>query len=145
MSPNYPACYVILRKEDKILFVLREHTGFMDGFYSLPAGRVEEGETFLAGACREAAEEVGVELESDQLRHVHTQHRYTSASGTKQWVDVFFDVDEWSGEPRNGEPDKHSRIEWLPIDDLPDNIMDYQRQALLGIAQGQTYGEFGWN
>lgn len=34
MSPNYPACYVILRKEDKILFVLREHTGFMDGFYS---------------------------------------------------------------------------------------------------------------
>lgn len=145
MSPNYPACYVIIRKEDKILFVLRENTGYLDGNYCLPAGRVEEGETFLQGARREALEEVGLTLDPAHLRHIHTMHRYTVTSNNKAWVDVYFDVLEWSGEPVNTEPDKHSRIEWLPIDDLPENIMDYQRHALLEIAKGQSYSEFGWS
>lgn len=145
MSPNYPACYVIVRREDKILFVLREHTGFMDGNYCLPAGRVEANETFLQGACREALEEVGLTLDPTHLRHIHTQHRGKGTADRPVWVDVFFDVTEWSGEPVNNEPDKHSKIEWLSVDDLPENIMDYQRQALLEIAKGQTYGEFGWS
>ena len=145
MSPNYPACYVIIRREDKVLFVLRENTGYLDGNYCLPAGRVEENETCLQGACREAEEEVGIVLDPEHLRHVHTQHRYTATSNNKSWIDVFFDVEEWSGEPTNTEPDKHSKIEWLPIDDLPDNIMDYQRHALLEIAKNQPYSEFGWN
>jgi 8-oxo-dGTP diphosphatase len=144
VSPNYPACYVIIRKQDAYLFVFREHTGFMDGFYSLPAGRVEEGETFLAGAAREALEEVGLQVDPSNFRHVFTQHRYTDRSEFKQWADVFFEASEWDGDPVNIETDKHSRIEWLPADNLPDNIMDYQRHALTQIAAGETYGEFGW-
>ncbi len=126
------------------LFVMRENTGYMDGNYSLPAGRVEEDETFSNGAAREALEEVGITVDASNLRHVHTQHRFSKTSDKKQWVDVFFEADEWSGNPSNNEPDKHSRIEWLPIANLPDNIMDYQKNALDQIAAGRAYSEFGW-
>ncbi len=143
MSPNYPACYVLIRKGDLILLVLRENTGYMDGNYGLPAGRVEDQETFTVGAIREAAEEVGIRIES--LRHVYTQHRNSREKEKNQWIDVFFEADQWSGEPANNEPEKHSKVEWLPISHLPENIMDYQEYALEHIAAGKTYGEFGWD
>ena len=144
MSPNYPACYVLLRKDDKFLFVMRENTGYMDGYYGLPAGRVEENEPFSKGAAREALEEVGVTVNPESLRHVFTQHRYSKTSDKQQWVDVFFEADEWEGEPQNMETDKHSKIEWLPVTNLPDNIMDYQLHALKKLALGDNYGEFDW-
>lgn len=144
MTPNYPACYVLLRKDDRFLFVMRENTGYMDGNYCLPAGRVEDGEPFSQGAVREALEEVGITIHHEDLRHVFTLHRFSEKSDKKQWVDVFFEADKWEGEPVNTEPDKHSKIEWLSMTDLPDNIMDYQLHALKKLAQGDSYGEFGW-
>ncbi len=144
MTPNYPACYLLIKKDDCLLFVLRENTGYMDGMYSLPAGRVEEGETFLNGAVREAKEEAGLVVKPTDLQHVHTQHRFSELSEKQQWVDVFFEASVWSGEPVNNEPDKHARIEWLPISSLPDNIMDYQKNALQSIFAGRIYGEFGF-
>jgi 8-oxo-dGTP diphosphatase len=145
MSPNYPACYVLVRKDEKFLFVMRENTGFMDGNYSLPAGRVEESETFSKGAAREALEEVGLTIDHTKLRHIYTQHRFSKTSDKQQWVDIFFEADEWDGDPVNIESDKHSKIEWLPIGHLPENIMDYQKYALEQIAAGESYGEFGWD
>lgn len=138
-----PACYVIVRRGTEILFVLREHTGFMDGTYSLPAGRVEAGETYAEGAIREALEEVGLQIRLVALEHAYTAHRMNQTENLAR-TDVYFEVSEWQGEPHNAEPERHSGIAWLAIDDLPDNIMDFQRDALLQIAIGKTYGEFGW-
>ncbi len=145
MSPNYPACYVLVRKDNKFLFVMREKTGYMDGNYSLPAGRVEENETFSVGAIREALEEAGITIDPTNLRYVYTQHRFSKTSNRPQWVDIFFEADEWTDEPVNNAPHEHSHIEWLPIGHLPENIMDYQKYALEQIAAGQSYGEFGWD
>lgn len=139
-----PACYVLVRKAGKLLFVLREHTGYMNGFYSLPAGRVEAGETYLQGALREAKEEVGLVLNAAKLRHVFTQHRWTAGTEAQARTDVFFEAIDWAGEPVNNEPTVHSEIAWLPAADLPANIMDHQLHALQRIAAGETYGEFGF-
>lgn len=144
MSPNYPACYLILRKDNKILFVQRENTGYMDGMYSLPAGRVEENETFSLAVVREALEEVGVTVNPGSITHKLTQHRYAATSSFKQWVDVFFESDDWQGTPVNKEPQVHSQIKWIDCNDLPDSIMDYQKWALETIAKGVSYTEFGW-
>jgi hypothetical protein len=96
VSPNYAACHVIFRRNNKILFVLRENTGDMDGNYSLPAGR------------------------------------------------CFFEATVWDGSPVNVETSVHSKIEWLRADALPENIMDYQRHALMRHFAGDNYTEFGW-
>src|SRR5688500_139575 len=68
-----PAAYVVLLREeadgsDSALLQLRTGTGFMDGHWACgAAGHVEAGESVLAAAAREAAEELGVEVDATEL------------------------------------------------------------------------------
>jgi 8-oxo-dGTP diphosphatase len=141
----YTACFVILMKDDKIAMVLRKNTGWMDGYYGLPAGKLEYGETFTEGAIREAKEEAGVDIGAEDMRVVHVAHRHGEEGETfMDWVDVYFGVDDWQGEPHNAEPEKSERLDWLNINDLPENIVPPQRDALTELAKGNFYSEFGW-
>lgn len=141
----YTACFVILMREDKIAMVLRKNTGWHDGFYGLPAGKMEWQETFTQGAIREALEEAGVVIKPEDMRVVHVVHRHAEEGNEfMDWVDVYFAVDAWEGEPHNAETDKSERLDWLPINDLPDNIVPSQRAALTEVAKGNFYSEFGW-
>ena len=141
----YIACFVLLRRGNKVAMVLRKNTGYMDGFYGLPAGKVEYDETFIAGAVREAKEEAGVDINLANLRYVHTVHRHSEEqSGFMDWVDVYFEADSWVGEPYNAEDNKAERLEWIDITNLSENIVPHQRDALTQIARGELYSEFGW-
>ncbi|MEO3861606.1 NUDIX domain-containing protein [Acrocarpospora sp. B8E8] len=51
--------HVILEQAGHILLCLREGTGYADGLYCLPSGHLDEGETIVDCAIREAREEVG--------------------------------------------------------------------------------------
>lgn len=137
----YLATVVIFRRNGKIAFVLRQNTGWMDGYYGLPGGKVEAGESFLAAAIREAQEEVGLALHAEDLRHVLTAHRN---SGDSVWVDLFFEADGWQGELQNAEPHKHASLDWLDPDALPDNVIPSGRYCLDQIKAGQRYAEYGW-
>lgn len=134
------ACYVLLRREGKLYFVLRQNTSFMNGYYSLPAGRVELGESYAEGAAREASEEAGVEIAQSALQHVCTVHRLNQDGTT--WTDVYFEAVAWQGEPYNAAPEEHSAGEWLTVSGLPENVMPYQHYAIDLIARGVTYGEY---
>lgn len=54
------ASYLMLKKDGKYAFLLRANTGWRDGYFGLPAGKVERNESFEQGAIREGLEEVGV-------------------------------------------------------------------------------------
>ncbi|HSX00465.1 MAG TPA: NUDIX domain-containing protein [Patescibacteria group bacterium] len=139
---NLPAAYMLIRKDNQLLFVLRTNTGFMDGLYSLPAGRVEPNEAFRAAAIRETMEEVGLTVEPTHAAYAYTQHRF-KPDGV--WVDVFFEADQWTGVPKNASPKEHGEIAWFPIEALPTNkLMDYQLAGIEGILSGNKYGEFHW-
>lgn len=139
----FPAVCMLIRKDGKMLFVLRTNTGFMDGYYSLPAGRVEPAEAYRAAAIREAKEEVGLTVKPEDAAFRILHHRYYGPEDI--WVDAYFEAEQWSGTPVNGEPKEHGEIAWFPADNLPaDKILDYQYAALQAIAAGQTYGEFHW-
>lgn len=142
----YTACFVILRRANKIAMVLRKNTGWMDGYYGLPAGKGEWFEPFSVGAVREAKEEAGVDIEPKSLRPAHIVHRHDSDSEGKfiDWVDVYFFADSWDGEPHNAENHKSERLDWLDLDNLPENIVPTQRLALIDIAKGSFYSEYGW-
>jgi ADP-ribose pyrophosphatase YjhB (NUDIX family) len=142
----YIACYVILRRENKIAMVLRKNTGWMDNHFGLPAGKGEWFETFTMGAIREAKEESGVDINQADLRFVHMVHRHGSdREGTFiDWVDVYFEAINWHGEPHNAENHLSEKLEWIDINNLPENIVPPQRDALLNIAKGEKYSEYGW-
>ncbi len=141
----YIACFVILRRGNKIAMVLRKNTGYMDGYYGLPAGKVEYHETYTTGAVREAKEEAGVTIKEEDIHMVHVVHRHGKEhGGFMDWVDMYFEVTTWQGEPHNAEPHKAERLDWVDVEDLGDNIVPHQKDALRYIAQGVPYSEYGW-
>jgi len=137
----YIAVFVIFRKDNKVAFVLRQNTNWMDGYYDLPAGKVEVGESYLQAAVREAKEEAGVMVRPADLKHLLTSHRKTN---DMTWVDVVFEAKQWQGELYNAEPDKHSALDWLDIDNLPDNVAPPGLYRLNQIKAGNRYAEYGW-
>ncbi len=137
----YTASYIIFQKDGKMAFLLRQNTGFMNGFYMLVAGKVESGESFTAAAIREAKEEAGVHIEPKDLRQVLTAHRQSPDS---VWVDMVFVAKKWTGTAHNAEPDVHAELAWFDPNDLPENVVPYVKNYLEAIAAGKTYAEWGW-
>lgn len=141
----YIAAFVVLRENNKIAFVLRANTGWMDGKYGLPAGKVEKNETFTHAAVREAREEAGVTIAEANLRHVLTSHRAGDTPQENQWVDIIFEATTWQGEPYNAEPEVHSELTWLDPDNLPENMIPSVRIYMEKIRSGETYVQPGWD
>jgi 8-oxo-dGTP diphosphatase len=137
----YIAVFVLLRRGNQAAFLMRQNTGWMDGYYDIVAGKVESGETYRQAAIREAQEEAGVEIHLADLKPLLTAHR---RSKDTTWVDIVFEARQWQGKPRNAEPSKHSSLEWLDLDNLPDNIAPPGRFRLDQITAGHHYAEYGW-
>ena len=56
------AVHLFLLKDKRVLLVKRANTGFKDQEWSVPAGRLETGESILRAAVREAKEEVNARV-----------------------------------------------------------------------------------
>lgn len=140
----YLAAYVLLRRKNTVACVLRSNTDWMNNYYGLPSGKVEVDETATTAAAREALEEVGVKIKENDLTFAHVCHRKAD-DDTIAWIDIIFEVSKWEGEPFNAEPDVHSKLEWLDIDKLPDNVIPAVRFYLEKIKEGRVYSEFEWD
>jgi ADP-ribose pyrophosphatase YjhB (NUDIX family) len=136
-----PTVYLLLRSGDAILLARRCHTGFHDGEYSLPAGHLDGEETLLRALARESKEEIGIDLEEENLRLVHIMHRREQ---DEQRVNFFFVAIQWQGEPAIMEPDKCDDLSWFPVADLPQKVVPYVKQAIDCIGRGVIYSEYGW-
>lgn len=137
---THVSAYLILKQRNQICLLLRQNTGYMDGYYGLISGHVEDGESATAGMIREAREEAGIELNPAQLKVVHVMHRNEGRLG----IDVFFECSSWSGTVENQEPHKCAEIGFFPLSDLPKNMMDYVAVAIKASARGEIYSERGW-
>jgi 8-oxo-dGTP pyrophosphatase MutT (NUDIX family) len=131
--------HLVLRDRERILVGMRRNTGFADGMYHLPAGRLEEDETITAGAIREAKEELGIDIHPADLVLLHVMHHRTGR------LALFFEATKWSGEIVNAEPDKCEQLDWIAEERLPENMVPYARAALLLIGEGKSVGAFGWD
>lgn len=144
----YTASYLLIRQAEKIAFVLRENTPWMNGYWGLPSGRVDKegensSESFTACAIHEGNEEVGITIKKGDLKHLLTMHRI-EAGQNMVWVDLFFEVCEWSGQLHNAEPHKHAALDFFALASLPEKVVPSVRFALEAIEAGKTYVEYGW-
>ena len=134
------AVHLFLLKEDKILLLRRHNTGYEDGNYSTVAGHVDGGEQLKIAMIRETKEEVGIEIMPEDLEIVGVMHSITD----KEYISFFLKALDWSGEIKNMEPDQCSHLTWFDIDDLPENVIPYVRQAIENYRTGNWFSSFGW-
>ncbi|MGA9140920.1 MAG: NUDIX domain-containing protein [Methanocella sp.] len=122
-------------RDNKVLMLLRSDACRNNrGLWTIPGGMVETSEGLEDAVRREVKEETGLRV---------TYARFLSVS------DRFFDGEHWvsilyrcgtEGEPSNTEPDKHLKLQWQDLDDLPPNITPPSRDAIdaFKIHEGRT-------
>lgn len=133
------AAYLILRRGDEILLTRRQNTGWHDGWYGMPAGKVEVDELPVAGLMREAREEIGVDLDPEDISFAHAMYR--EHDGHDAWADYIFLVQDDAAKytPTNAEPEKCDDLRWFPVDQLPINMIPNNRQAVEQYIAGVSF------
>lgn len=118
------AVFVVLRNEkDEILLQQREGTGYLDGYWDLPSGHLEYGESIKGTGVREVLEEVGVTVEPEDLTLINIDQYFID----KEYINFTFAARDWQGEPRICEPEKCSAIGWFAVNALPEKCVNVVR------------------
>ena len=138
---RFPATvHLFFFRRGQILLLRRFNTGYRDGEYSVPAGHLDGNETVLAAAQREAAEEIGVQIDAGDIVFSSVMHR---TEGDER-IDFFVEIRLWRGEPFNNEPHKCDELRWEDLHSLPRNTIPYVRRAIENHENGVHFDEFGW-
>jgi 8-oxo-dGTP pyrophosphatase MutT (NUDIX family) len=136
---------LILTRSEQVLLARRQGTGYADGQWNLPSGKVELGEHAVAAIIREAREEIGIRLDTETLRAVGAVH-YRNPEGQAR-IGLFFTAETdpaRQGEPVNSEPHKCSKIDWFPIAMLPYDTVPYTATGIDLYRRGHHLAVAGW-
>jgi len=133
----YIAVYLVLEKENQILMYLRQNTGYADGFYSLVAGHLDGNESSTQAMIREAKEEAGIDIKSEDLQVVHIMHRIED----KEYLDIYLHCKKWTGKIRNCEPHKCGNLIFIDKDNFPPNTLGPIKTAMEHIHSGTFFSE----
>ena len=123
----------VRREPNQILLLKRQGTGFMDGYYSLPGGHVEAGETPSQAAVREVYEETEL-----IVRKIEPSVVMPFPGG---W-DFLFESVEWDGTPTISEPEKCSALNWHDQFNLPQDVVPFLPRAIELIQSNSWYHEY---
>jgi 8-oxo-dGTP diphosphatase len=141
MRTKFPVTvHLLFFREDQILLLRRFNTGYRDGEYSVPAGHLDGDETVVTAAIREASEEIGLQLDADNIVFSSVMHRMEE----EERVDFFVRVRTWEDDPLNNEPDKCDELVWVDFKSLPENTIPYVRRAIENHLDSVAFDEFGW-
>lgn len=129
---------------EEILLQKRQNTGYKDGYYDLAAsGHVDEGESALEAMIRESKEELNIYIKKENLHFSSVVHNYTKAS-LDVYYNFYFHASLYEGELKINEPNKCSELKWFNIYELPDNLIEYRKQAIQNYLNKIYYNEYGW-
>lgn len=107
---------LILRGRKALMLLRSDRCRNNAGMWTVPGGMLETYEKLEDAVKREVSEETGLTVTG--LKFMTVSDRIFDE---QHWISIMYLCDV-EGEPRNVEADKHSGIEWLDIDRLPDNV-----------------------
>jgi 8-oxo-dGTP diphosphatase len=131
---------LLVKPTGEVLFGRRRETGYPDGVWELPSGRLEAGESVAAALIREAREQTGVAIDEQDVEFAHVMHN--SSGGGR--MAFYFVVRNWAGEPENREPGEYSQLGWFSLSALPYDVIPCCQVALGWIAAGHYFSAYGW-
>lgn len=101
----------------------------MKGIWSRPGGTVEFGETVEESIKREIKEELDIDIELFGPNTYYDDIRVED-NIKKHWVACGCFAKIISGELKNLEPEKHDKLGWFELDNLPENIVAYTKISI---------------
>ena len=129
------AVYLILKNEQgEILLQRRTNTNLWENYLGLPAGHVDKGENVCQAIIREAKEELDIEISMEDLIDVFMVNRKNKS--LDPYFDVYFEVSKYKGQIKINEPDKCKELIWCNPEKLPDDMIDFEKEAIENNKEG---------
>ena len=130
------AVVVLITRDDGVRQVLlqrRQNTGFGDGMWDFAcSGHAEEGESLTEACVRECARD----FEFFTLIY--------KRDGNLTYVNPYFHLTKYDGEPAICEPSKCSELRWFDVSALPEDLLPDRRATLKAQREGVKLIEYGW-
>jgi 8-oxo-dGTP diphosphatase len=126
------AVAIVRSGDGRVLLAERTARQAGAGYWELPGGKIEAGETPASAAQRELSEEVGIAARAMRPAIVY-EHAFT----TKRVRLHFFRVDEWSGTPHGREGQRLSWVDAARPDVAP--ILPSNERILLALGLPALY------
>lgn len=124
------AVHIILIDDNKILLQKRKGSKLWPGYYALPAGHIDEGETQYDALVREAREELGIEINPNDIinNYVVLRRNFFKIDGKtlEPYIDYYFEIKKYKGIPKIIEKDKCDELLWVDANNLPEPFINYE-------------------
>ena len=124
------AVHIILINDNKILLQKRKGSKLCPGYYALPAGHIDEGETQYDALVREAKEELGIEINTNDIinNYVVLRRNFFEIDGKtlEPYIDYYFEIKKYNGVPKIIEEDKCDELIWADVNNLPEPFINYE-------------------
>ena len=101
-------CYLI--KDNEVVVTKYKKGNKKEGYYDIPGGKIEEGESPKQTAIREMKEETGIEIQNLKYKGI-----MTIEYPDRMFIFDIFISKEYEGEPQEFE---ENTSEWIDIDEL---------------------------
>lgn len=127
---------VMIFKDGKVLIGKRKKTATHGiGEYSLPGGKIDEGESFKEAIERETLEETGIRIENLKFLCVANTGMYKG----HQAVLVNFIADWKSGKPKDFKNEKIGEWQWRDVDNLPEPLFIPTKLLIDSYKTGKNF------
>ena len=124
----------------QLLLQRRQNTGFGDGMWDFAcSGHVEEGESLTDACSRECREELGISASPDDFEFITFIYK---RDGAMTYVNPYFVLRQYEGEPHIGEPFKCAELGWFDECALPAELLPDRREALAAYRGGRPFIQF---
>ena len=131
--------YIIIRNENnEILLQRRANTKLWCGFLALPAGHVDSGENVYDALIREAKEELNIDVCINDICDTFVVNRRNVE--LSPYFDVYFEINNYEGEITINEPLKCLELVWCDIDNLPNDMITFEKEAIKNNLNGVKFG-----
>lgn len=106
----------IVDSDNKVLIVERARDdNFMPGFFELPGGKIDFGETAEEALVRECKEEVGLDVKAIKP---YSTFSYTAKQDTEHAIDIQFVVRVVKDDTEVKLSDEHESFQWITVEEV---------------------------